>query len=194
MQVPVEIAFKNVEQSDAVEALVRERVAKLGKYFRQIISCRVAIEAPHRAPNESVREFNVRVDMSVPGNELVVSRNPGDNRTHQDVYLAIRDAFNAAERQLKDYSSKLRENRKPRVAPPHAVVIRIFHDEGYGFLMAPDGHEVYFHRNSVLNDHFDDLQPGVEVRFNEEEGLEGPQASTVETVGRHGKHEFTELR
>jgi ribosomal subunit interface protein len=189
MQVPVEIAFKNLDHSAAVEALIRERVAKLQKYFRHIIACRIAVEAPHRSPHEAVREYRVRIDMSVPGDELVVSRDPGDSRTHQDLYAVIRDAFNAAERQLKDYAARLREARKPRVGPPHAIVLRLFAEEGYGFLLSPDGREIYFHRNSVLNDHFDDLEPGLEVRFNEEEGEEGPQASTVEPVGRHGHHE-----
>ncbi|MBA2663033.1 MAG: HPF/RaiA family ribosome-associated protein, partial [Bradymonadaceae bacterium] len=135
-------------------------------------------------------QYRVRIDMSVPGEELVVSRDPGSSQAHNDLYIAIRDAFNAAERQLRSYSGKLREPRKHHEIEPHAVVLRMFPHEGYGFLMTPDGREVYFHENSVLNNGFGELNAGDEVRFSEVLGDDGPQASTVDAVGRHGKHIF----
>lgn len=189
MQLPLEIAFHNLPQSDAVEAAVRERAAKLTRFFRSLIACRVVVEVPHRSPQHGPVSYRVRIDMSVPGEDLVVSRDPGSSQEHHDVYVAIRDAFNAAERQLKDRAGRLREQRKPRTAPPHGVVTHLFPHEGYGFLQGPDGQEIYFHHNSVLNEGFEQLHLGDEVRFNPEEGLEGPQASTVELIGRHGKHQ-----
>ncbi|HRK95281.1 MAG TPA: ribosome-associated translation inhibitor RaiA [Rhodospirillales bacterium] len=105
MQVPLEIAFHNMEPSEFIEANVRERVGKLERYFDRIIRCSVSIEAPHRAHRQG-NLYHVRIEISVPGKDLVVSRNPGDIHAHKDVYVAIRDAFAAAERQLADHARK----------------------------------------------------------------------------------------
>lgn len=188
MQVPLELTFKNMEQSDAVEAAVRERVDKLGRYFRHIISCRVALEVPNRTRSRTARNYRVSIEISVPGEELVVSRDPRPYEKYNDLYVTIRDAFNAAERQLQSYAGRLREPRKPREVAPHAVVYRIFPQEGYGFLMTPDGREVYFHANSVAAPGFYELNEGDEVRYNETQGDDGPQASVVEALGRDGSH------
>jgi len=75
---------------------------------------------------------------------------------------------------------------KAHATPPHGRVIRLFPDQGYGFIAAPDGRELYFHRNSVLSGGFEKLEVGSEVSYAEEEGEKGPQASTVKPVGRHG--------
>jgi ribosomal subunit interface protein len=105
MQVPLEIAFHNMEPSDFIEAKVRERVDKLERYFDRITRCSVSIEAPHRAHRQG-NLYHVRIEISVPGKDLVVSRDPGDLHAHKDVYVAIRDAFSAAERQLAEYTRK----------------------------------------------------------------------------------------
>jgi ribosomal subunit interface protein len=191
MRVPLEIAFKNVEPTSAMETLVRERVDRLARYHRDIITCRVAVEAPHLSPNEEALGHRIRIEVSVPGDEVIVSRDRSHQREQYDPYQAIREAFQAAEKQLRSYSGPQRRGRHPRVGPPHAVVDQLMPDEDYGFLSTPDGRNIYFHRNSVVNDGFDDLSLGDEVRFEERMGDEGPQASTVAPVGRHGHHELT---
>ncbi len=190
MQVPLEITFKNMEHSDPVEAVVRERVDKLGRYFRHIISCRVALEVTNRTPNQDARNYRVSIDISVPGEELVVSREPTIYSEFTDIYVTIRDAFNAADRQLQSYSGRLREPRKPRDMVPFAVVNKMFPGEGYGFLMTSDGREIYFHENSVSHPGFNELNEGDAVRFVETMGDEGPQASMVEGLGRDGAHMY----
>src|SRR4030067_658036 len=115
--------------------------------------------------------------MPVPGSELVVKREP-----HEDLYVAIRDAFDAARRQLEEHVRRQREAPKTetaREAPAYARVARLLSAQDHGFLETHDGREVYFHRNSVLNGGFDRLKVGVEVRYTEELGEKGPQASTV---------------
>ena len=191
MRVPLEIAFKNMEPTAEMEALVRQRARRLRRYERDIIACRVSVEAPHRSANEDVVGHRVRIEISVPGNELVVSRDRSHKREEYDPYVAIRQAFTAAERQLKSHAGRKRKGRHPRVGPPHAVVARKFDGEDYGFLQAADGRDIYFHRNSVVNDGFDDLEVGDEVRFEEAVGDEGPQASTVSPIGDHGSHQLT---
>jgi ribosomal subunit interface protein len=107
MQIPLELVFKNMEHSDAVEARVREKAEKkLERYAGRITSCRVVIEAPHRSHTHG-NCFDVRLDIHVPGEELVVTREGGSkDPAHTDVYVAIRDAFDAAVRQLDDYARR----------------------------------------------------------------------------------------
>lgn len=191
MRIPLEVAFKSVEPTAAMERLVRERVERLTRYHRGIIACRVSVEAPHRSGDGDAVGHRVRVEVSVPGDELVVSRDRDFPEEEFDPYGAIRKSFEAMESQLKSYSGRQRRQRQPRTRPPHATVLRIFEDQGYGFLRAADGREIYFHENSVVNDNFDELEIGEEVRFEATEGRKGPQATTVKQIGRHGYRYLT---
>lgn len=108
MDVPLELAFHNLEASEAVETRVRERVAKLEKMFPRLVACRVVVEAPHKQ-HQKGNVFRVRIEMSVPGDDLVVSKEP--NRAHErfadpDVYTVLKDAFETAERMLRDHKDK----------------------------------------------------------------------------------------
>jgi cold shock CspA family protein len=104
---------------------------------------------------------------------------------HKDIYVAIRDVFKAARRRLQDYARKQSGAVKYHEPAPHARVSRLFPEGGYGYLETPDGGEIYFHRNSVLNGGFEKLVIGTEVSFVEETGDKGPQASAVTVIGRH---------
>lgn len=181
MQLPLQISFRDIPPSAAVEARIRERADKLDLYYDRIMSCRVVVEAPHGRHHQG-KLFHVRVDLIVPGGELVVSREPAQHHAHEDVFVAIRDAFDAAQRQLADYARRQRGQTKTHEAPAIARVCSLFPEEGYGFIQSPDGTEVYFHRNSVLDGDFDTLTVGSEVRLAIEEGDNGPQASTVHVV------------
>ncbi|MBI4642020.1 MAG: HPF/RaiA family ribosome-associated protein, partial [Candidatus Tectomicrobia bacterium] len=125
--------------------------------------------------------YTVRIDLTVPGAELVV-----DRQEDADLYVAIRDAFHAARRRLEDYARRQRGTVKVHEAAPYARVSKLFPEEDYGFLETPNGREIYFHRNSVLHPGFNRLQIGTEVRFAEEQGEKGPQASTVAILGTGG--------
>lgn len=188
MQVPLEITFRDVERSEPVEAVVRERVDKLSRYFSRIISCKVTLNVPNRTPQYDVRNHQVNIEISVPGEELIVSREPNEHDNFNDIYVTIRDAFDAAEQQLQSYAGRLKEPGKPPDNVPYAVVDRIFRDEGYGFLMTSEGREIYFHENSVAQPGFSKLQEKDAVRFVEARGDKGPQASLVENLGRDGTH------
>jgi cold shock CspA family protein len=124
--------------------------------------------------------------MALPGGgELSVQRNPPLDHAHEDVYVAIRDGFAAARRQLQDMDRKIGGNVKTHEEAPRGRIARIFYFEGYGFIETPDGDEVYFHRNSVAGEDFDRLEVGNEVRFSAELGEKGPQASAVYRIGNH---------
>ncbi|MFQ5668751.1 MAG: HPF/RaiA family ribosome-associated protein [Candidatus Binatia bacterium] len=187
MQLPVQITFRDMPPSAAVEAKIRERAAKLDRYYDRVMSCRVVVEAPHGHHHHG-KLYHVRIDLTVPGGELPVSREPAAHHAHEDVYVAIRDAFDAARRRLEDYGRRQRGEVKARSAPPRARVSKLFRDKEYGFIESADGQEIYFHKNSVLDGAFGRLQVGTEVTFVEEEGEQGPQASTVRAVSKRCVH------
>jgi len=143
----------------------------------------VIVEAPHRRHQQG-KLYHVSIDLAVPQGELLVNREPTQKHSHEDVYVAIRDAFNAARRQLEKFSARQRGDVKTHEGPPHGRVARLFSGEGYGFIQTVEGYEVYFHKNSLINADFSDLEVGKEVHFVEEQGVEGPQASTVRVVGK----------
>jgi ribosomal subunit interface protein len=182
MQVPLEISTRWIELSPPLEAELRRRADRLERHTDRITSCRIAVEQPTRNHHQEGGPFRVRVDVTVPGSELVA------DKEHEEVYAAIRDAFDAAERQVEQWSSRRRGEVKRPVLPPEGQVIRIFPEEGFGFIASPDGQEIYFHRNAVLDPPgFDGLEVGSRVRFAEEQGFEGPQASTVSTLGKESQ-------
>ena len=185
MQVPTEITYRDVAKSEAIDRLVREKTAKLDTLFGNLISCRVAIERPQKA-HESGSPYRVRVDVTAPpGHELVVRREPGDSEAHQPLKTIIIDAFKAMRRQLETLRDRQRGEVKTH-EEPRGLVVRIFRAAGYGFIKTPDGRDVYFHRHSVLGKDWDRLDIGTEVRFAEEMGESGPQASTVDIINKPG--------
>jgi cold shock CspA family protein/ribosome-associated translation inhibitor RaiA len=188
MQIPLQVSFRNIDHSDAIEAYAAEQAAKLETFYPRLIGCRVVIEAPH-ARHHKGRVYHVRVDLTVPGEEIVVRRDPAEHAAHTDLHVAIRDAFHAAQRHLQDYVRRHQpQAAKSRVEPPHARVVRLLPDRDCGFLVTDDGREIYFHRNAVVGGAYERLEIGTEVRFMESQGDEGPQASTVTVVGKEGRH------
>ena len=107
MQIPLQISFDGMEPSPAVEARIREKAAKLERFYDRIVGCRVVVEAPHRHQHKG-KLYNVRIDISVPGKRLQVGHTGPHNQTHEDIYVAMRDAFNAAGRLLEDHARRMR--------------------------------------------------------------------------------------
>ncbi len=178
MQVPVQVTFRDMPVSDAVEAACWEEAAKLERYCDRITSCRIVIaESHHRHRKGNL--FEVRIDMAVPGRLLTVHREPPEHHADEDIGVAVREAFDRARRQLEDYVRQRRQQVKAHEGPPCGRIAKLLSEDGYGFIEAPDGREIYFHRNSVRNGGFDRLAVGAEVRYVEEQGVEGPQATAV---------------
>ena len=186
MESPLQVSFRNMDPSAAVEARVREKAEKLEQYYGRLTHLRVLVEAPERRHHKG-NLFHVRIELGLPGKDLVVSRHPKNKHAHEDVYVAVRDAFNAARRQLEDRSRRMNGRVKTHEAPLHGKVVRLFAYEGYGFVETSGGQEIYFHKNSVLRDGFDALEVGCEVRLviAEGESADGPQATTVDPLGKH---------
>ena len=184
MQLPLESAFHNVDPSPSMESEIRRRAQKLEQFAADIVSCRVTVEAPHKHHRHG-RLFRVSVDVRLPGSEIVVNRDPAEHHAHEDVYVAIRDAFRAARRQVQDVVRKRRGEVKSHEVPSHGKISVIDKDGDYGRITTAQGREIYFHRNSVIGTELDRLRIGDEVRFSEEPGERGPQATSVQLVGKH---------
>jgi cold shock CspA family protein len=209
INIPLQVTFRNMPPSEAIEAAVREKADKLDSFYDRIMGCRVLVEAPHRHHRKG-KLYHVRIDLTLPGGEIVVkhepkrvkpttppagdgedvtlleTHEPGKYAAHRDVYVAVRDAFDVARRKLQDYARRQRGVVKLHDAPTHGRVTKMFPDEGFGFLESSDGREIYFHQNSVLDPGFSHLKVGSAVYFSEEEGDKGHQASTVKAAGKHG--------
>lgn len=183
MQSPAQISFKGIAHSDAIEQDIRRKIGKLELVYPDIISCHVVIDASHRHHHQG-NLFSVHIRVAVPEREIVVSHDQHDRHAHEDAYVVIRDAFDAARRQLEDYSRLRRRQVKTHAVPLHGVVASLGPDRETGLIRTPDGREVFFHRHSVIEG-FDRLQVGSEVRFNEVENGSGPRATTVHPVGKH---------
>jgi ribosomal subunit interface protein len=178
MQVPLQITMREVAHSDALEAHIRDKAAKLEEFHPHITSCRVSVEelATH---HHQGRHFRVRIDVRVPGKEIVA------NRDHnEDVYVALRDAFDAVKRQLEEAVRLQRGDVKVHETPQHGQIARLFPEEGYGFITTGDGRELYFSRENVTHPGFEALELGTAVQFIEDSGAEGLQAKRV-SVGKH---------
>jgi len=182
MDRPLEIAFHNLNSSPAIESEIRSRVDKLANRYRHLTGCRVAVEKLHNQ-HRTGNIFEVHITLSVPGRDLAVSRqsNKAKQRyANPDIHTSIRDAFDAAERQLESFKGQLRDDTTPPSA--NAVAGRVMLIEpgaDHGFLEALTGTQVYFHRDSVTNARFEDLQQGDAVHYVEEEGDAGPVATKV---------------
>lgn len=200
MQIPVQITFRNMDSSPAVETRIREEAEKLSEFYEDIIGCRVMVEIPHQHHQRGKR-FHIRIDLTVPGGEIVTKHTPSlhdslqqieiekRKKEHEiaapnkDIYVAIRDAFKIARRQLLDYARRQNGEVKHH-EPMRARVSGLFPEEGYGYLETPDGDEIYFDRDNVPNNGFKKLAIGTEVSFVEVEGDRGPQAIAVRIIDK----------
>jgi cold shock CspA family protein/ribosome-associated translation inhibitor RaiA len=185
MQTPLRVTFRDMPSSETVEARVRDRAAALERLHPRITGCHVVVEAHHRHQHQG-KLYHVSILLVVPEGEIAVTRDPAEHHAHEDVLVAVRDAFDAAERRLEDRVRRLRGVEKHHEPVAYGIVMQLFSDHGF-IRSAADGQEIYFHRNSVIDGKFDQLQSGMEVRFalHEGEGEQGPQASTVTVVGKH---------
>lgn len=201
MTLAPQIAFRNMNAVPELEAAVQKEAIGLDRYFDRIVNCRVVIEGPRRQEYGGL--YNIRVNLGVPGDELVVEHNPTlhsrlkesetarktrqsePNRERRDARRAIHEAFQEMRRQLQDYARRMRGDTKQHESLLSGTVTRLSPEGDFGFLETGGevgGSGVYFHRNSVLAGQFDRLRIGSQVRFADETGEKGRQASTVRLV------------
>lgn len=179
MRKALQVRWHGLEPSDAVVDHVQKKADHLERYYPRITGCVVTLEEASRHHRHSGGQYRVRVELSVPGQTLVVGRHPPRSRAHTDLHAAVDAAFREARRQLLDHARRIDGRVKAHAPEARAEVVRVFPENRFGFLRTADGRDVYFHANAVLGTEFARLRTGTPVRFVEEPGDEGPQATTV---------------
>lgn len=185
MQTAPQVSFDDLPSDDTVRDAALEHIDQLERLCDRITGCHVVIAQPHRHHREG-RLYSVRIDLVVPGNEIIVNREHHLDHAHEDVYVALRDSFLAARRRLEDHVRRMRGVEKTHAARGRGRISKLFPLQGYGFIETPDGREVYFHRHAISDHDFRLVDVGTPVFFSEEEGDEGPQAAAVHIARPHG--------
>lgn len=184
MVMPLDITFHGMDGTDTLRADIRRHADKLEQFAQGIIKCSVVME-PAEHHHHKGNRFVVRIRLTLPGGELDVGHAPSGDQSHQDAYVAIRDAFGAMRRKLQDFHRRQQGQVKHHELSPHGRVRYVDTEAGHGVIETPEGREIRFERNSLVDADFDKLQAGDEVRFTEVAGEEGPRASTVHLLTRH---------
>jgi len=187
MQTQAEIDIQGMEARPEIRGMIERQVAALEERFGRITAARVVLRAPgghHRTGGL----YEINIHLSLPdGRAVNIDHTPQNDERHADLNYALNDAFKRARRQLQDQVRKMQGQVKQHDGPPMGTVAELDPLGEFGFIETDDGREIYFHRNSVLNGGFVDLQIGMRVTFAEEVGDKGPQASTVKPMGKHGQ-------
>jgi cold shock CspA family protein len=184
MQTPVEIDFQGMKPVETVREAIADHITGLESRSGRITTARVVVKGPG-GHHHTGGLYEINIHLALPnGREVNVTHTPQADERHSDIDFAINDAFKRARRQLQDQVRHLQNQIKTHAEPSIGTVTNLKGD--FGFFAAADGHEVYFNRNSVLNDGFARLKIGTRVTFAEEMGEKGPQASTVKLLGKHG--------
>lgn len=176
---PLQITIREMSCSPALKENIRDRVEKLSQYFERISRCRVVIDLADKNKHQG-KLYNVRIDLSLPRKSLVVTR-----KVNEDVYIAIRDAFDALTRQLEEHARKRHGRVKAHSDVHHGHVKRILAREGYGFIEGDDGHEYYFSMTNMAYPNFDQLMIGDSVDYTTEILSEGRHAQHVTRKRNH---------
>ena len=185
MQTAVKIDYHGMEPSESIHNRVAEHVERLEHLFSGITACHVGLKAPsehHRRGGP----YEVSIRLALPGGrEVEVRRTPKLDERHGDLLFAVNDAFRRARRQLQDQVRRMQSQVKVHEHQPAGKVLSFDQATGYGFIRAEDGHDVFFHKNSVVDAPIGKIAAGLPVTFAEEIGEKGPQASTVHILGKH---------
>lgn len=182
MQKPLQITFRGSnDPTGAIHKFIEEHAEKLDTFHKNIIGCQVVVESPHHHHHKG-NLYQVRVNLSVPGHKFVASSESKNDHAHEDVYVAVRDAFEAINRQLESITHIQRGDVKVHIALPEGSVSILFPENDCGRLVTPDGQDIYFHRNSLQNGDFDRLKIGTLVAYEAEMGDDGLQATYVKIL------------
>ena len=190
MQIPLEIAFRNIEEPSAIEAAIRDHVGRLERIYRRMIGCRVRVDQRNRNVNETIPPV-VHIEISVPGHkDIIVAHEAGHlQRKFQapDVRNAVNEAFRIAEQRLSKYKEKITDHGI--AASEHEAtqefrgqIAELHPEKNSGFLMTKEGGLLYFHRNSLLIGDFDKLRRGDDITYVENVGDTGPIATKVRLI------------
>lgn len=182
MQTQPTVSFDGVPVDEAVRDAALDHVADLEQCCRDLVGCHVVVSQPHRHHRRG-NLWSVRVEAIVPGADVVVNHTHRLDHAHEDVHVALRDAFEATRRRLEGRSRERRGEVKLHRPHEEGRILRVLGGGEYGFIAAADGREIYVHAHALGGLPLAGLPPGTPVRFAVEEGEEGPQAAWVKPIG-----------
>ena len=181
MQVEPIVSFRGMATSPALRKKIMDRIGRLEQFHPRITSCHVVVDAPHRRQKGNV--YKVSLNLAVPGHHVSVNRASDEEHAHEDVYVAVRDTFDEAQRQLEDFVRKSSENRtRTPDIPMKGEVNRMSREDGFGFITALDGRDVYFSLERMPQKIADELAVATPVRFLIGEADTGPYAHSISIV------------
>lgn len=171
----LEIESRNVAMTPRWKTEIESRMNDLQRGHEDLIHGRVTL-TKNRHHKKLAKVAEALVVVTLPGRHTMTARK--EDKTFEE---AIRSAFHAISIELHKYREKRAktEVRLPPVPPHHGVISKLFPHEHYGFILKEGGGEVYFHANALQGLEFEQLDDGMEVVFNLEEGKKGPQATVV---------------
>lgn len=173
------ITWRNIPRSDAVEAIIRKRIAAIEKFCPEAVGLRITLDAPQKL-RHAARGFDVRLHLEVPGPDLDVARTVRHGHAADDIVRAVNAAFTALETRVKQFR-RIMGGQQIKHHPDilHGEIVELEPELGYGFVRADDGREVYFQKDGLLTGAWDDLEIGARLRFRELDGEKGPFAVDV---------------
>jgi len=182
MQKPLQIAFKNLDKSEHLEDLIRERVDKIEQFYPRLIGCRVVLERPARSATAKA-SLGISVELDVPGRPKIIAKREDDRRDAKgDSLRLINQAFDAAQRQLEDMARVVsRDVKQHESTGETGCIMQIEKLEDHGFVEMAQGDSLYFTRDAVADNRFDELEPGMVVHVTRavRESSMGPAASSI---------------
>lgn len=178
MKQALDVRFLGIEPSPAVEVAARAKAAKLDQFRGDLMSCRVTIALAHKHKHQG-QLYAVRIDVTASDQELCV-----DRVQNEDVYVALRDAFDAMKRQIEDSARRARGQEKLHAEQLRGQVVRVSNEDRCGFIRSAEGDEYWFGPDNVTGMPWEHLQVGAEVRFIPELAAEGRQAKRVSVSRR----------
>jgi ribosome-associated translation inhibitor RaiA len=173
MQVPLNIVFRHMEKSDAVEERIIQKLDKLEDSYGEIISCNVVIEQVNKNQNQG-RLFNIRINLNLPKKEIVIT-----HQKDEDLFVVVRDALNSLTHKIEAHFDKLKNLVKDHEEVLHGQVSKLFEHDQYGFILSDNNDEYYFSATNLHGCDFDHLKLGDAVKFIEVVAQEGLQANRV---------------
>lgn len=173
------ITWRNVERSEAVEAIIHKRIEAIERLCPDALGLRVTLDAPQK-PRHAARGFDVRLHLEVPGPDLDVARTVRHGHAADDIVRAVNATFTALEKRVRE-SRRVRAGQEVKHHPAilHGVIVELEQELGYGFLRADDGQEIYFQKDGLVTGAWADLAAGARLRFREQDGEKGPFAVDV---------------
>ena len=176
---PVQVNIRNTSDSPVLIQQIQKNAEKLTRYYKRITHCRVVIDYDQKHQHRG-KIFNVKVELDIPGRELMVTRKKGE-----DVYVVARQAFEVMRRQLEELARKRHGRTKTHAEVIFGHVTRLMPHDGYGFIESVDGQEFYFSLTNVAFPSFDQLQVGDGVYFSPGEIGDGSQAQHISRTKSH---------